>query len=163
MTDKDQFIQLIKAAAIKLYPKYHIPCSISIAQACLESYYGKYDMGVHNLFGFKGTGPAGSVDKTTHEFDTKTQTYIKVVQKFRAYNSVEESLDDYQRNLSTNKAYKKAREYLTDPKNFAHKLTGVYATDPNYGDKLISLMDKYDLYQYDPFYKKGGSNEAPKN
>jgi hypothetical protein len=39
---------------------------------------------------------------------------------------------------------------LTDsPDAFANALTGVYATDPNYGSSLIRLMHTFNLYQYD--------------
>ena len=42
------------------------------------------------------------------------------------------------------------------PDKFAAALTGVYATDPNYGANLISLMRRYDLYRYTPLTRAPG-------
>ncbi len=146
---KLEFINQISTASRNLFPQFKIPVSVAIAQACLESSFGRFDMGVYNLFGHKGTGPAGSVIKKTKEFDKNTQSFITIDAKFRAYNNYEQSVSDYMRNLSTNKAYKSCRKHLNDPNLFAKSLTGIYATDPHYGDKLIRLMEQFNLYQYD--------------
>jgi hypothetical protein len=47
-----------------------------------------------------------------------------------------------------------------DPDAFAAALTGVYATDPDYGAKLISLMRQYDLYRYDAVATSGAPHAA---
>lgn len=146
---KTEFIYEIEYASSLLFDKYKIPISVVIAQACLESGFGRFDLGVHNLFGIKGTGPNGSVIKKTQEFDKKTQSYITIDAKFRSYHDYKECIDDHMRNLSTNKAYKKARMHLDDYEQFANCLTGVYATDPNYGSKLLRIIKHFDLTKYD--------------
>ena len=42
-----------------------------------------------------------------------------------------------------------AAALLSNPDAFANDLTGVYATDPNYGANLITIMRQYNLYRYD--------------
>ena len=51
--------------------------------------------------------------------------------------------------LSTGSPYRAAREVVNDPDRFADALTGVYATDPQYGTTLKWVMDNYRLKQYD--------------
>ena len=46
--------------------------------------------------------------------------------------------------------YKNALQATNDPDEFARRIARAgYATDPTYADKLISLMQRYNLYQYD--------------
>jgi flagellum-specific peptidoglycan hydrolase FlgJ len=51
--------------------------------------------------------------------------------------------------LATGSPYRAAREVVNDPDRFADALTGVYATDPQYGTTLKWVMDNYRLKQYD--------------
>ena len=51
--------------------------------------------------------------------------------------------------LSTGSPYRAAMEVVNDPDRFADALTGVYATDPQYGTTLKWVMDNYRLKQYD--------------
>ena len=67
---------------------------------------------------------------------------------FRVYHNVAESIDDHGRLLARSGYYQQAMAERQNPDQFAAALTGVYATDPNYGANLISLMRRYDLYRY---------------
>lgn len=51
--------------------------------------------------------------------------------------------------LATDNHYARARTLVNDPDAFADALTGVYATDPEYGTKLKKMMKSCYLYQYD--------------
>ena len=71
------------------------------------------------------------------------------VAPFRVYHDVAESIADHGRLLAGDPAYVQAMADRHTPDAFATDLTGVYATDPNYGTNLIALMRRYDLYGYD--------------
>src|SRR5262249_40570959 len=65
------------------------------------------------------------------------------------YRDTAESIEDHGKLLATSGYYTHAMAQRRDPNAFAAALTGVYATDPQYGAKLVSLMQQYDLYRYD--------------
>ncbi len=69
---------------------------------------------------------------------------------FRVYHNIAESIEDHGRLLATGPAYQHAMASRGLPDAFATALTGVYATDPEYGSSLIALMRLYNLYRYDP-------------
>ena len=141
------FIDSIAKGAMEAQQKYGVPASVTIAQAILESGWGKHDLNAHNLFGIKGTGPAGSVTVPTKEY--VNGQWITIHAAFRAYHNAAESMEDHGRLLATSGYYTKAMSVRGDPRAFANALTGVYATAPNYGQSLISLMNQYNLYRFD--------------
>jgi flagellum-specific peptidoglycan hydrolase FlgJ len=155
-TAEQAFIQQVAPGAIAAQRQYGIPAAVTIAQAIDESGWGQSQLATqdHNLFGIKGTGPAGSVLMPTQEYENGQ--WVTINAPFRMYNSVAESINDHTLLLATSSSYKQAMTDRADPDAFANDLTGVYATDPNYGNSLITLMRLYNLYQYD-----AGSRSAP--
>src|SRR6202035_123528 len=101
----------------------------------------------NNLFGIKGTGPAVSVLRPTQEYQNG-QT-VTVNAPFRVYSSMAQSITDHSLLLATGSSYKQAMADRRSPDAFANALTGVYATDPNYGASLITIMRQYNLYRFD--------------
>jgi flagellum-specific peptidoglycan hydrolase FlgJ len=142
------FIDQIGAAAVETMHETGVPASVTIAQAILESGWGQSGLATHqhNLFGIKGTGPAGSVTVPTREVYNGRSVTVEA--SFRAYHNDLESLRDHAHLLSTSGYYTHAMSLRNDPNAFANALTGVYATDPNYGSSLVSLMQRYDLYRF---------------
>jgi len=131
-----------------------VPASVTVAQAILESDWGRSQLATaaNNYFGVKamGTlGPDGVVWMPTSEYDAAGQLY-QTVSPFRAYKSLTDSMTDHDLLLETSSRYAAAMKAARDPKQFAALLAkGGYATDPAYADKLIALMDRYNLYQLD--------------
>ena len=75
---------------------------------------------------------------------------VVVQAPFRAYRTLEESIDDHGKFFTSNKRYANALALAGDPQAFAHAIQSAgYATDPSYASKLIGLMNKYDLYRFD--------------
>jgi flagellum-specific peptidoglycan hydrolase FlgJ len=146
---RQAFIAEVAPGARATQRRYGIPASVTIAQAIEESGWGQSSLARqdHNLFGIKGTGPAGSVMEPTTEF--QNGTWVQVTAPFRVYHSIAESIEDHGRLLATSGYYQQAMAHRGDPNAFANALTGVYATDPNYGTKLIRLMREYNLYRFD--------------
>jgi flagellum-specific peptidoglycan hydrolase FlgJ len=161
------FINDIASGAVASQAKYGVPASVTMAQAILESGWGKSGLSkeAHNLFGIKGQGPAGSVTMPTQEFENGH--YVTVNAAFRKYHNDAESIEDHAKLLATSSYYKKAMADKGNPNKFADDLTGVYATDPNYGKQLQQIMKQYNLYQYDDpklagGTKSGGTEPKPK-
>lgn len=160
MSDKLAFVKKIAVFAIADMKNTFIPSSLIIAQAALESAWGTSGLTKkgNNLFGIKGKGPAGSCTMPTTEYVNGKP--IKVDAAFRAYNNWGESIADHTKLIlggvswDRNK-YKKV--IGVDGKTAAREIQKAgYATDPKYADKLIAIMNEYNLYQYDTV--KGGSD-----
>ena len=143
------FISEVAPGAVAAQRRYGVPASVTIAQAIDESGWGRSSLAAkdRNLFGIKGTGPAGSDSLPTQEYE-QGQSVTRIA-PFRVYHDFAESIDDHGKLLATSEYYRLSMAYRQDPNAFAAALTGVYATDPDYGAKLISLMRQYDLYRYD--------------
>jgi flagellum-specific peptidoglycan hydrolase FlgJ len=143
------FIDQIAPGAKVTQQRYGVPAAVTIAQAIDESGWGQSGLATrdHNLFGMKGTGPAGSDLQPTQEFENGQM--VSVSASFRVYRDIAESIEDHGKLLATSGYYTHAMAQRHDPNSFAAALTGIYATDPQYGAKLVSLMRQYDLYRYD--------------
>ncbi len=131
-----------------------IPAHFMVAQAALESGWGKYeirhadDRPSFNLFGIKaGESWKGAV------VETVTTEYIngvpeKMVEKFRAYNSYAEGFQDYANLLLNNPRYAAVLKNQ-DAAAFAHGLQQAgYATDPMYADKLMRIINSSAIRQH---------------
>ena len=143
------FINQIAPGALAAQQRYGVPASVTIAQAIDESGWGSSQLAAtdYNLFGIKGSGPAGSVTLPTQEFENGQ--WVTIYAQFRVYHNVSESIADHAELLATSGYYTRAMADRGVPDAFANDLTGVYATDPEYGANLIGLMRLYNLYRFD--------------
>ena len=143
------FISLVAPGAIAAQQRYGVPAAVTIAQAIDESGWGQSELATadHNLFGIKGRArPALTCGRPA---STRTAPGSAATAPFRVYHNIAESIDDHGRLLATGAAYQHAMASRHLPDAFATALTGVYATDPDYGTNLIALMRLYHLYRYD--------------
>ncbi|MEY4415698.1 MAG: flagellar assembly peptidoglycan hydrolase FlgJ [Pseudomonadota bacterium] len=125
-----------------------IPAEFMLAQSALETGWGRRAItgregqASNNLFGIKaGAGWTGrTVDVTTTEYvDGRPQ---RLVQRFRAYDSTEESFADYARLMRGSPRYAQVLAAGSDARGFAQGLQRAgYATDPAYADKLGRVID----------------------
>jgi flagellum-specific peptidoglycan hydrolase FlgJ len=143
------FISAVAPGAMAAQQRWGVPAAVTIAQAIEESGWGQSGLAAnyHNLFGIKGSGPAGSVTLPTQEFENGQ--WVTIDAPFRAYHNNAESIADHAELLATSGYYTRAMADRAVPDAFANDLTGVYATDPDYGANLIAMMKLYNLYQYD--------------
>jgi flagellum-specific peptidoglycan hydrolase FlgJ len=154
------FINEIAPGALAAQRQYGIPAAVTIAQAIEESTWGQSQLAsqYNNLFGIKGTGPAGSVTLPTQEYENGQ--WVTIEAPFRAYSNVGQSISDHTLLLATGSPYQRAMADRRSPDTFANDLTGVYATDPTYGASLISLMRQYNLYRFDAGASAGSGTSA---
>jgi flagellum-specific peptidoglycan hydrolase FlgJ len=148
-----QFIATVGAAAQKSFKQTGVPASVTVAQAILESDWGRSRLTRqgNNLFGIKALnrpGSAGIVTLATWEHTPSGDVIVQA--PFRAYQTLEQSIDDHGRFFTSNRRYAEALSVANDAQAFARAIQDAgYATDPNYANKLIGLMDKYNLYRFD--------------
>jgi flagellum-specific peptidoglycan hydrolase FlgJ len=147
--NQQAFISLVAPGAVAAQQRLGVPAAVTIAQAIEESAWGQSSLAAryHNLFGIKGAGPAGSVTLPTQEYENGS--WVTIDAQFAAYHNDAESIAGHAELLATSGYYVRAMADRAYPDAFANDLTGVYATDPDYGANLIALMKLYNLYQYD--------------
>ena len=141
----EQYIKQYKDVAIKEMKQFGIPASITLAQGCLESNFGNSSLAVkaNNHFGIKchsdWTGK-----KIYQDDDEKNEC-------FRHYKSAWESFRDHSEFLRKQSRYAFLFEYdIHDYKKWAYGLKKAgYATEQTYPQRLITIIEKYNLTQYD--------------
>jgi lysozyme len=155
------FIDKIAPGAMATQQRYGVPAAVTIAQAIDESGWGQSQLATQdkNLFGIKGEGPAGSNSKPTQEY--VNGQWVTINAGFRVYDNVAQSIDDHGELLATSGYYTHAMASRSNPDAFAKALTGVYATNPEYGSDLIQLMQQYNLYRYDASATGAGATATP--
>ena len=87
------------------------------------------------------------MESPTHE--VVNGVTVTITARFRVFDSLASAFDAHGRLLATNPVYRIAMQHVQDPEAFADALTGIYATDPNYGMTLKWVMRKYNLGAYD--------------
>jgi len=142
------FISRMMAPAMAVARLSGIPHQLIIAQAALESGWGKREILTedgkpsHNLFGVKAT--AGWQGETTEITTTEYENGVaqKIKDKFKVYSSYAEALEDYTSLISRNPRYKNVVKSET-PEIAAKALQSAgYATDPAYAKKLINIIQQ---------------------
>ncbi|WP_341871008.1 glycoside hydrolase family 73 protein [Lactiplantibacillus plantarum] len=145
------FIKKLVPAAQQLDQQYHVLASITLSQAILESDWGQSTNATenNNLFGVKST--SGRLMTTQEYYDG---AYHTVKRRFAVYDSWHASLVDHAKKLAYGTTWD-SQHYVavikaTDYQTVAQALqTAGYATDPSYAQKLINIIQKYDLQRYD--------------
>ncbi|PIA81030.1 N-acetylmuramidase [Gaetbulibacter sp. 4G1] len=140
----ERYIDTYKEIAQNEMRLYNIPASITLAQGILESGSGKGTLSVkaNNHFGIKCHGWTGK--KIYHDDDKKQEC-------FRKYKDAKYSFRDHSLFLSERKRYSKLFKLKKENyKGWAKGLKAAgYATDRKYPQKLISLIERYNLHEFD--------------
>ncbi len=141
--------QDVIAAAQASQKKWGVPASISLSQWWLESGFGAHvPPGSNNPFGIKARPGEPFVTSYTREVLHNGRSVV-IEQHFRKFASLAEAFDYHGELIATHAAYAHVMAMAGKPLAFARALTGIYATDPHYGDELVALIGGHDLQQYD--------------
>ena len=139
-----KYINNYKAIAIKQMREYRIPASIILAQGLLESGAGNSELArrSNNHFGIKcGSSWKGKTVK--HDDDRRNEC-------FRVYKSVEDSYKDHSVFLQKPRYQSLFKLDPLDYKSWARGLKACgYATSPVYANRLIDIIETYELYMLD--------------
>jgi len=157
-TPAKKYIEKYKDIAISEMQRSGVPASITLAQGILESGSGLSTLAVEgkNHFGIK-----------CHKTWKGKKIYLaddKPNDCFRVYKTVEESFRDHSDFLRYHDRYRDLFELdITDYKGWAKGLKKAgYATSPSYAEKLIKLIESYELYQYDRGVSPSAIPQAPR-
>ncbi|MGE8080837.1 glycoside hydrolase family 73 protein [Peribacillus loiseleuriae] len=153
-TRESRFIDEIASEAVELKQQTRILPSVIIAQAILESNFGESELAVraNNLFGIKGSYQGKSVKMPTDKYKNRKRYTTEA--EFRAYPNWESSLIDHSKlflqGTSWNKYQYQEVLAATNYKEAAYALKkNHYSTDPMYPEKLIAIIEQYQLEKYD--------------
>ena len=138
--NKDEFLKAMIPVAKEVAEDLGISHKIVLAQAALESGWGKSVSG-NNLMGIKSHGEEGGVDVVTHEVVNGKK--VKITDSFRQYDTPEDSIRGYGSFLKANSRYRhflRAGSENEDAQLSALQTSG-YATDPMYAQKLRNIMN----------------------
>lgn len=153
-----EFFNTYAQAAIDTQVNSGVPASITLAQAALESGWGKSTLTLeaNNFFGIKeqknDEWNGEFITMKTREVLNGVSTYI--YSKFRKYRNAAESFKDHANFLIKNKRYSDLFKInLNDPYYYINWANGLqkagYATATSYGSTLVNMINKYNLTQYD--------------
>ncbi|HHD7667386.1 TPA: glycoside hydrolase family 73 protein [Enterococcus faecium] len=149
-----QFIERLVPHAQELQDGYGVLPSIILGQAILESNWGKSTLAskYNNLFGIKAYGYQKKVSLETKEF--VNEEWITIQGDFKVYDSWEQSMDDHTQlfvqGVDWNPALYEKVITATNYQEAAQALQEAgYATDPGYAQKIIQVIETYQLNQYD--------------
>lgn len=139
------YIDKYKDIAVEQMRKYHIPASITLAQGLFESDAGRSMLAVegNNHFGIKCHSDWQG-RKVYYDDDRRNEC-------FRKYGSAAASFQDHSLFLVSGSRYASLFDLkVTDYKGWARGLKKAgYATNPQYAEKLINIIELYQLDRYD--------------
>jgi hypothetical protein len=152
-----QFIAAAVPGAQRGWREFGVPASVTLAQAILESGWGRSGLSSvdRNYFGIKCfDGRFGTIANGCHVYTTQECTAagkcFTTTATFRTYASQTDSFRDHGNFLKVNSRYKPAFTYTKDANKFIWNVWKAgYATDPNYYTKVTGIMAANGLYQYD--------------
>ncbi len=144
---KEEYLQSTERLALDIAAKYNLYPSVVLAQSALESGFGQSGLSEqhNNYFGIKSNREGINLN-TVEYIDGEKQT---MNENFRVYDSKKDSFEDYGRLISKAPRY----EAVLKAQNYAEACralqSGGYATDPSYADKIIGIIESYELYKLD--------------
>jgi flagellum-specific peptidoglycan hydrolase FlgJ len=144
------FLNSAGAAAQLTQAKYGVPASITIAQAILESGWGKSGLSVqaNNYFGVKAVQGQDYVDFRTTEYYHGVKTIVMA--EFAKYHTIADSFDAHAKLLATLSRYAPAMKVAHDPAAFAAAIkAGGYSTAADYPQELMQLVNEFQLSKWD--------------
>ena len=146
----DSFIASLYPLARQVEAETGIDARVMIAQSALETGWGQHQIlredgqPSFNLFGIKAQHDWSGERATITTTEYRNGVPVKEQAAFRAYDSFADSFRDYAEFLQSQPRYAEALDQLDDPTAFASALQQAgYATDPNYANKINSILNRY--------------------
>jgi flagellar protein FlgJ len=139
-----EFITAITPAAKASALLTNIPWQFTVGEAALESGWGEHAPG-YNLYGIKSTPDWKGAVLRESSREVVGGKSVMELSDFRAYTDWQASIDDHAVFLTQNERYKPAFVTKT-PQDFTRAVAAAgYATDPDYAQKIIEIMESHKL------------------
>ena len=144
--DPAQFIRKLWPVARRVAGKLGVDPEVILAQAALESGWGRRTVpgsegSSFNLFGIKADGRWRGERVTVSTLEYRDGVAVRETAAFRSYASPAESLEDYVEFIRGNPRYRGALEKVADPSAYLRELQRAgYATDPRYAEKIEGIL-----------------------
>jgi flagellum-specific peptidoglycan hydrolase FlgJ len=149
---KTEFIETLTPHAKKAQEEYGTRPSLLIAQAALESNWGQSTLSTasNNYFGIKNS--QNGKQYATSEYNNEEWTQVNA--SFQQYDSLAESIEDYASLLKNGTSWdSNFYQDVIEAENYQAAAVAVqeagYATDPDYANKLIRIIEQHQLYELD--------------
>ncbi len=146
------FIERMRPHAEAAADRLGVPAEALLAQAALESGWGKASMPArngsqsHNLFGIKADGRWNGERASVRTLEYQQGVAVRTRADFRAYDSYADSFQDYVDFIHGNPRYRQALQVVDDPQAYFRALQDAgYATDPDYASKVLSILQRPEL------------------
>jgi peptidoglycan hydrolase FlgJ len=143
----EEFVQKLAPHAIEAAKKLGVSVRALLAQAALETGWGKHmpaqgNTNSFNMFGIKAGGSWDGKRVNVPTLEYEDGVAVRRKDSFRAYDSPSDSFKDYADMVSSSPRYAGAVGRGDDVAGFAHALVkGGYATDPSYAQKLTDIAN----------------------
>lgn len=146
---REDFVEKMMPYAVKAVEGIGMNPLVLVAQAALETGWGKYVPEGNNYYGIKAgkswTGMTQDLDSPEFENGAMVTRHSR----FRAYPSVLESMKDYVSLITGNERYSKAANKSFDPDTYFDEIQRAgYATDPQYSAKLKNISRQIAFMAY---------------
>lgn len=145
MTPED-FISWLAPAAQAICSRYRLYASVCIAQAAIESGWGRYTIGDYNIFGRKAVDGDLFTEVVTEEY--YDDELVTIVDKFKLYHSLEDAIEDWCILLTEESVYVNNVDYSSRGA-FVQTMAPIYATNPRYARDISITIAANELEQYD--------------
>ncbi|TDF39422.1 flagellar assembly peptidoglycan hydrolase FlgJ [Alteromonadaceae bacterium M269] len=153
----EEFVAALLPSAEKAAAEIGLDPLALVAQAAVETGWGKQlihsgqGQNSHNLFGIKADSRWKGEKASVETLEFKQGVPHKEQAQFRAYPSFEQSMKDYVDFVKESPRYANAVEQAGDSKAYFEQLQQAgYATDPQYSNKVIDVLNSSTIKQFSP-------------
>lgn len=158
---KQAFIDKIGAYALANYSQSHVLPSVVVAQAAVESDFGRSELAAnyYNLFGYKASTTDRQVSLQTKEYVNGTWQVVQA--PFKVYVNWQQAVQDHGELMQKGTDWEpQLYQGVVDATNYHAACIALaqagYATDPNYAQKLIAIIEQYHLDELDKIAQQQG-------
>ncbi|NNL10961.1 MAG: flagellar assembly peptidoglycan hydrolase FlgJ [Pseudomonadales bacterium] len=147
--NRENFVERLMPLATRAAAKLDVEPELLLAQAALETGWGEQVIAhsngnsSHNLFGIKAGGAwqGQTAEVKTHEYIQSRK--VNVVASFRAYDTLQQSFEDYVAFIQNNPRYKNALAHRNSDATYPQLIQRAgYATDPDYATKIHAIASR---------------------
>lgn len=135
------FVDKLMPLAVNVAKKFNLNPVVIVAQAALETGWGKHIGAKNNFFGIKSSNSWNGESQLKASDEYIDGQKVSQVSSFRAYDNALSSIEDYAKLISSSNRYSKAHAASANPDRYFEEIQKAgYATDPQYAAKLKGII-----------------------